>query len=52
MKQTLAILAFSLSLTAAPVQAIGIDVGTLVPTLTFPAPAPAPVTQEKSAIRD
>ncbi|SHL75376.1 hypothetical protein SAMN05444414_1366 [Roseovarius marisflavi] len=50
MKQIVTAIALSLSLAASPVLAFGIDVNSLTPVLTYPDPAPAPVTQGNSGI--
>ncbi|SLN23139.1 hypothetical protein ROG8370_00803 [Roseovarius gaetbuli] len=50
MKQIVTAIALSLSLAASPILAFGIDMSTLTPVLTYPDPAPAPVTQGNSGI--
>lgn len=45
MKAILTALVLSLSLAAAPAMAIGLDLGTVTPSITFPEPALQPVTQ-------
>jgi len=45
MKPLLALVAISLLPLATPVQAQSVDVGSLFPTLTYPTPAPKPVTR-------
>ena len=45
MKPVLAVLAVALLPLASPVQAQSVDVSSLFPTLTYPAPKPAPVTR-------
>ncbi|MEQ8896413.1 MAG: hypothetical protein RID23_04935 [Roseovarius sp.] len=45
MKPVLALLAVALLPFATPVQAQSVDVGSLFPTLTYPTPAPKPVTR-------
>lgn len=50
MKHALTALALSFSLIAAPTLAFSFDISSITPTLTFPEPAPAPVTQGNSGI--
>ncbi|WP_294609675.1 hypothetical protein [uncultured Roseovarius sp.] len=50
MKQIVTAVALSLSFAASPVLALGIDMNTLTPVLTYPDPAPAPVTQGNNGI--
>ncbi|MFB9148587.1 hypothetical protein [Roseovarius ramblicola] len=45
MKPTLTALAIGLTLAAAPAAAFNVDMSSLFPTLTYPEPAPQPVTQ-------
>lgn len=45
MKPALTALALAVTLAASPVAAFGVDTGGLFPPLTYPAPAPQPVTQ-------
>ncbi len=45
MKQTLTALVLSVALTATPALAFNIDASTITPTISFPDPAPQPVTQ-------
>lgn len=50
MKLIVTAIALSLSLAASPVMAFGINMSTLTPVLTYPDPAPEPVTQGNSGI--
>lgn len=50
MKQILLTATFVLSTLAAPVMAMNVDMSSLTPVLTFPEPAPEPVTQGAGGI--
>ena len=50
MKQIVTAIALSFSLVASPVMAFGINMSTLTPVLTYPDPAPEPVTQGNGGI--
>ena len=44
--------ALALSVATTPAVAFGVDMGSVTPVLTFPEPAPEPVTQDQSGIDD
>ena len=46
MKPLLTALAVALTFAAAPAQAIGLDIGSMAPTLTYPVPTPDLPTQD------
>ncbi|WP_417728596.1 hypothetical protein [Roseovarius sp.] len=50
MKHALTALALSFTAITAPTLAFSFDTSSLTPTLTYPEPAPAPVTQANSGI--
>lgn len=50
MKQFILIPVLALSALAAPVMAQNVDTSSLTPVLTFPEPAPEPVTQDAGGI--
>jgi hypothetical protein len=50
MKHALTALALSISLIANPTLALSFDMSSLTPSLSFPEPTPAPVTQGTSGI--
>ena len=50
MKPYITALALALSLVTAPAQAFSLDMSGLFPTLTYPEPAPQPVTQGATGI--
>jgi hypothetical protein len=50
MKRSLIVLAMTLSTAVTPAFSLGIDVGSITPVLTFPQPAPEPVTQDNTGI--
>jgi len=50
MKQLLLTTVIAFSTLSAPVMAMSIDTSSITPVLTFPEPAPDPVTQDTSGI--
>ncbi|MEX0316334.1 MULTISPECIES: hypothetical protein [unclassified Ruegeria] len=46
MKPLMIALSLTLATMAAPVMALSVDMSNLTPTLTFPEPAPEPVSQD------
>ncbi|WP_297770904.1 hypothetical protein [uncultured Roseovarius sp.] len=50
MKPTFTAFVFALSLAASPVLAFSVDMSSLTPTLTYPDPAPQPVTKDQGGI--
>lgn len=50
MKQSLIAIAIAVSLSASPVLAFNIDTSSLTPALTYPEPAPQPVTKAQGGI--
>ncbi|KNX41378.1 hypothetical protein ROTO_20670 [Roseovarius tolerans] len=50
MKPILTAFVLAVSLAASPVLAFSIDAGSLTPTLTYPDPAPQPVTKDQGGI--
>jgi len=50
MKPAFTALALALTIAVAPAQAFSLDISGMFPTLTFPEPAPQPVTQGDAGI--